>query len=68
MRRPVGATVVAKPDATSWTWSLHAKMFNSGSSSKLMSMAGLVSAALVVMLGEVGVVMFSLINTVEVLD
>ena len=59
---------MAKLDATSWTLSLQAKMFNSGSSSKLMSMAGLVSAALVVMLGEVGVVMFSLINTVEVLD
>jgi hypothetical protein len=48
--------------------SLQAKMFNSGSSSKLMAMSELVSAALVVMVGEVGVVMLSLINTVEVLD
>ena len=67
MRRPVGATVVAKPDATSWTLSLQARTFNSGSSSKLMSMAGVVSAALVVMVGEEGVVEFSLFNTVEVL-
>ena len=62
VRRPVGATVVAKPDATSWTWSLQAKMLSSGSSSKLMSMAGLLSAALVVMLGEVGVVMFVFVD------
>jgi hypothetical protein len=33
-----------------------------------MAMSELVSAALVVMVGEVGVVMLSLINTVEVLD
>ena len=62
MRRPVGATVVAKSDATFWTWSLQAKMLSSGSSSKLMSMAGLLSGALVVMLGEVGVVMFVFVD------
>ena len=68
VRSPVGATEVAKLDATSWTLSLQAKMFNSGSSSKLMAMSELVSAALVVMVGKVGVVMWLLINTVEVLD